>query len=93
MQFEWDEKKAALNWKKHGVKFETAALVFNDENRMEFYDSAHSMLEDRYHTIGKVDEILFVVYTERKSLTRIITARIATPKERRMYYDRKIFDY
>ncbi len=93
MQFEWDEDKAALNLKKHGVRFETAALVFNDENRIEFYDSAHSLLEDRYNTIGKVDEILFVVYTERSSATRIISARIATPVERRMYYDHKLFHY
>ena len=93
VQFEWDADKAALNLKKHGVRFETAALVFNDENRIEFYDSAHSLFEDRYNTIGKVDEILFVVYTERKSLTRIISARIATPAERRMYNDRKLFHY
>ena len=93
MQFEWDEEKAALNLKKHGIRFETAALVFNDENRIELYDSAHSIEEDRYNTIGKVDEILFVVYTERKYMTRIISARIATPTERRMYYDRKIFYY
>ena len=65
----------------------------NDENRIEFYDSAHSLFEDRYNTIGKVDEILFVVYTERKALTRIISARIATPAERRMYNDRKLFHY
>ena len=62
MQFEWDADKAALNLKKHGVRFETAALVFNDENRIEFYDSAHSLFEDRYNTIGKVDEILFVIH-------------------------------
>ena len=93
VQFEWDEDKAALNLKKHGVRFETAALVFNDENRIEFYDSAHSVFEDRYSTIDKVDEILFVVYTERKSLTRIISARIATPAERRMYHDRELFHY
>ena len=93
MQFEWDEDKAALNLKKHGVRFETAALVFNDENRIELYDLEHSIFEDRYDTIGMVGEILFVVYTERKSVTRIISARIATPAERRMYYDRKVFHY
>ena len=93
MQFEWDEEKAALNFKKHGVRFETAALVFNDENRIEFFDYSHSDYEDRYNTIGKVDKILFVVYTERKALTRIISARIATPAERRMYNDRKLYDY
>ena len=67
MQFEWDADKAALNLKKHGVRFETAALVFNDENRIELFDSAHSLFEERYNTIGKVDEVLFVVYTEIKN--------------------------
>ena len=93
MQFEWDEEKAALNLRKHGISFEDAALVFNDEYRIEYYDAAHSTDEDRYNTIGKVGEILFVVYTERRAFTRIISARIATPAERRMYYDRKVFHY
>ena len=88
MQFEWDEKKAALNWKKHGVTFETAARVFDDENRIELYDSDHSTGEDRYHTIGMVDYILFVVYTERKNRVRLISARPANRKERSLYYDR-----
>ncbi len=88
MQFEWDEDKAALNLKKHGVRFETAARVFEDEDRIEFYDSAHSTEEDRYNTIGMVDSVLFVVYTERKNRVRLISARPANSKERRLYYDR-----
>ncbi|MBQ6959792.1 MAG: BrnT family toxin [Clostridia bacterium] len=40
-----------------------------------------------------VRQVLFVVYTERREKTRIISARIATPTERRMYYDRKLFHY
>ncbi len=93
LEFEWDEEKAALNWKKHGVDFRDAALVFNDENYLEFYDADHSDYEDRYNIIGKVDDILFVVYTERKTRIRIISARIATPQERRWYHDREIFYY
>ena len=88
MQFEWDEDKAALNLKKHGVRFETAARVFEDEDRIEFYDSAHSTEEDRYNTIGMVDSVLFVVYTERKNRIRLISARPANSKERSLYYDR-----
>ena len=88
VQFEWDEDKAALNLKKHGVRFETAARVFEDEDRIEFYDSAHSTEEDRYNTIGMVDNILFVVYTERKNRVRLISARPANSKERSLYYDR-----
>ena len=47
MQFEWDEDKAALNLKKHGVDFRDAVRVFYDVNRIEWYDSAHSDEEDR----------------------------------------------
>ena len=87
MQFEWDEEKAALNLKKHGVRFETAARVFCDENRIELFDSIHSDEEERYNTIGMVDNILFVVYTERKNRVGLISARPANRKERRLYYD------
>jgi len=46
VQFEWDADKAALNLKKHGVRFDTAAKVFCDENRIELYDSEHSTDEE-----------------------------------------------
>ncbi|MBQ6927914.1 MAG: BrnT family toxin [Oscillospiraceae bacterium] len=87
MQFEWDEEKAALNLSKHGIDFRDAARVFYDINRIEWYDAAHSIDEDRYNTIGKVRNVIFVVYTERRDRTRIISARKATPNERRMYED------
>ena len=90
MQFEWDAEKAALNLKKHGVDFRDAVAVFDDVDRIEWYDAAHSVDEDRYNTIGKVREVLFVVYTERRERTRIISARKATPRERRLYDDRNL---
>ena len=88
LEFEWDEEKAAANWKNHGVRFETAAHVFEDENLMEYYDGFHSDGEERYQVIGKVKRILFVVYTERKERIRLISARKATKAERRRYLDR-----
>ena len=88
MLFEWDDEKAAINLKKHGVSFQTAALVFYDENRIEMYNSEHSLEENRYITIGMVEDVLFVVYTERKDHLRIISARLANKKERSMYYER-----
>ena len=88
MLFEWDEEKNAANLKKHGIDFDDAILVFNDRYCIEFYDAAHSRDEDRYNVIGMVENVLFVVYTERKQRIRIISARLATPAERRMYYDR-----
>ncbi len=47
MKFEWDEDKNQLNLKKHGIDFETAMLVFNDLQRIEIYDTEHSIYEDR----------------------------------------------
>ena len=61
--------------------------MFNDLQRIEIYDEEHSITEDRYNTIGLVDDVLFVVYTERKESIRLISARVATPKERSIYYD------
>lgn len=86
MQFEWDEKKAAANIRKHGIPFETAAKVFLDENRIEIYDAAHSIEEDRYITIGRAGDVLFVVYTQRCPNIRLISARLATARERKVYY-------
>lgn len=80
LRFEWDEKKAEINLEKHGISFETAAKVFLDEDRLEIYDEVHSTEEDRYITIGRAGEILFVVYTERTPKIRLISARLATPK-------------
>lgn len=87
MKFEWDEEKNRINQQKHGISFETAMMVFNDDNRIEIYDFEHSVDEDRHNTIGKVDDILFVVYTERKENIRLISARLATRLERSVYYD------
>lgn len=84
--FEWDEEKAKINQKKHGISFETAARVFLDEDRIEILDEGHSTEEERFITIGRAGDILFVVYTERTPNIRLISARLATPKERRLYY-------
>lgn len=59
-----------------------------DEKRIEKYDSSHSTdTEDRWNVIGMVDDVLFVVYTERNDRTRIISARKATKEETDEYYD------
>ncbi len=83
---EWDDKKDQINQKKHGISFETAALVFADRNRVEYYDKLHSTTEDRYIVIGCVQGILFVVYTMRGDSARLISARMATATERKVYY-------
>ena len=86
MEFEWDSEKEAINVQKHGIDFETACHVFNDKNRLEFYDKWHSLPdEDRYIVIGMVEDVLYVVYTERDNAIRLISARITTPKEKELY--------
>ena len=85
LEFEWDDEKERLNIQKHGISFETAARVFGDENRIEIYDKEHSIEEDRYITIGLAGDVLFVVYTERVPRIRLISARLASARERRLY--------
>ena len=81
--FQWDSNKDKANKIKHNVSFKVAARVFEDENRIERPDYEHSQDEDRRQVIGKVDNVLFVIYTMRGDIT---SARKATAKEREIYY-------
>ena len=83
---EWDDNKATLNWKKHKIYFEDAAYVFLDNNRIDYFDEEHSDDEERWKVIGKVRDILAVIYTERREKLRIISARYATKDEEEEYY-------
>ena len=88
LKFEWDEEKEKINIAKHGIDFEIASHVFLDPNRREYYDEKHSSAcEDRYITIGFAGDVLTIVYTDRSDVIRIISARIATKKEKEIYYD------
>lgn len=92
MLFEWDDEKEKINIAKHGIDFSTAALVFGDVNRIEKYDELHSEDEDRYITIGQINGVavvVMVVYTERDPVIRIISARLATKREKEAYYNAK----
>ena len=83
---EWDDAKDELNYQKHGIRFETAAYIFNDVDRIEYFDENHSNEEDRFYTIGRVGDVMFVVYTERGEILRLISARYATKAEEELYY-------
>lgn len=83
---EWDDNKAELNWKKHKIYFEDAAYVFLDEKRFEDYDELHSDYEDRWKVVGKVRDVLVVIYTERGEKYRLISARYANKHEEDEYY-------
>ena len=88
---EWDDNKAEINRKKHGITFEKAAEVFLDEFLIDDYDEEHSDDEDRIKVIGRVGKIIVVIYTERGEKYRLISARNATKKERDKYYGQ--YDY
>jgi uncharacterized DUF497 family protein len=85
--FEWDEEKARTNLRKHGVSFSEATTIFGDPLSVTIHDPAHSLDEPRLVTIGRsaTQAILIVAHTERDDAIRMISARNATPKERRAY--------
>lgn len=85
--FEWNPEKAEINLKKHGVSFEEAASVFYDPLSLTIPDALHSDEEDRFIIIGFSDkqQQLVVVHTDRGDKIRIISARLATPSEKRVY--------
>ena len=88
VRFEWDPAKDALNRARHGIGFDEAAAVFRSRTPwLELDDEAHSGDELRYRAIGMtVRGVLLVVCTDRDEDTvRIISARKATPRERRFY--------
>lgn len=89
MTYEWDNAKNERNKANHdGISFEFAVRVFLDEKRIEKYDWKHSTdMEDRWNVIGRVEGVLFVVYTERNENIRIISARKATKEETDEYYN------
>ena len=88
-KFAWNDEKYILNLQKHGVTFEEASTVFDDENALYSEDSGHSQHEERFKVIGysKRERILMVCHCYRNgdSLIRIISARKATKPESKLY--------
>ena len=90
MHFDWDPTKDALNRVKHGIGFDEAKDVFAPgSHRLDLDDDAHSDDEIRSRAIGPVARgVLFVVFNHRDGdVVRIISARRATARERRLYED------
>ncbi len=87
LEFEWDEEKARGNLKKHRVSFEEATSAFGDPLALTIPDPLHSEEEDRFITLGESHRgrLLVVVSTERGAKIRIISARVATRRERKGY--------
>jgi uncharacterized DUF497 family protein len=87
MDFEWDSAKELANRKKHGVDFRTAAKVLLDPHVIEL-DDLDAAGELRFNAIGLVEgRMLFVTYTMRDDIVRIISARGAEPHEKRKYHE------
>ena len=84
-RFEWDDDKARLNLRKHGVDFEDACRAIDDPNALIEADDEPD--EERWQTIGlAADQVLFVIWTERHgNIIRIISARKATREEENRY--------
>ena len=87
IRFEWDNKKAAANFKKHRVNFEEVITVFSNPLAVIFDDDAHSVDEIREIIIGHSvnNRLILVSFTERDGIIRIISARQATKQERKDY--------
>jgi hypothetical protein len=84
----WDPAKDLANQRKHGISFKEAAELFsNDVNYLEIFDEAHSAIEDRFIAIGPIRRgMVLVVWTQQNEETlRMISARWATARERRLY--------
>ena len=91
MNFEWDQRKAKGNRGKHGVSFEEAATVFGDPLGRIVEDPRHSQGEQRFALLGHsgAGRLLTVMFTERGEVIRIISARHATPRERKDHEESK----
>ena len=89
MKFDWDPVKADTNKGKHGVTFDEASTVFGDVLSVSGRDLSHSVGEHRYLTFGLSSQgrVLVVSHTDRGDIVRIISARTATRKEKRIYED------
>jgi len=87
VQFEWDRKEAANNFRKHKVSFDEAATVFHDPLSATFDDPGHSIGEEPYITVGysSTGQLLVLSYAERAGGIRIISARRANTKEKRSH--------
>ena len=85
--FAWDEEKAASNLEKHGVAFEEAATAFGDPLSLTVADPDHSDNEDRFILLGEtaLGRLVVVAHSERGDKIRIISARLATKRERKDY--------
>jgi len=87
IEYEWDPEKAEENERKHGISFHEAATVFGDRLAITFADPDHSIDEHRYLTfaLSRFDKLLVVSHADNGDKIRVISARLMTRRERRIY--------
>lgn len=87
VEYEWDPEKDRINRQKHGVSFAEASTAFLDPLHITVRDERYSFEEFRFRTIGytATSRLVIVAHADRDERVRIITAREATPRERRQY--------
>lgn len=89
MKFEWDEKKSGINLSKHGIDFNTATELWDDEDRIQIQTAFP--IENRRILIGKIGEKIWAaIYTRLNNSIRIISVRRARKKEARIYEQKEI---
>jgi uncharacterized DUF497 family protein len=88
MEFDWASAKNEANLKKHGISFDEAKHIF-DGPTLTRLDDRRDYSENRKISLGALspDVVLVVVYTERRDKIRLISARKASRRERKVYYD------
>jgi uncharacterized DUF497 family protein len=88
--FEWDQGNSEKNWTLHQVARSECEQVFFNEPLIVADDTKHSQTEKRWFVLGKTDteRLLFIVFTIRNKLIRIISARDMKKKEREIYYEK-----
>ena len=87
LRFTWDPAKAAANLRKHGVSFIEASTAFADPFSITIPDPDHSVGEEYFVLLGRTDRdrIVAVAHVERRDLIRLVSARLATRRERKTY--------
>lgn len=85
--FQWDEGNFLKSWEKHGVSPAESEQIFFNRPLVALHDEKHSATEERLFALGHTDlgRLLFVVFTVRENLIRVISARDMNSKEKKIY--------
>ena len=85
--FQWDEGNKNKNYIKHKVSNIECEEIFLNHPLFTYYDEKHSVIEERYYALGRTDKnrYLYIVFTVRGKLIRVISARDMTKIEREIY--------